>query len=87
MQTTMTSKGQVTIPKAVRDAVGLKPGQRVAVTVEDGRAVIAAVDLDTEHEARRQDMIRRIEAFRAQYPPLDWTTEEIMEGVREPVPL
>lgn len=31
MTTTITVKGQVTLPKAVRDAVGLKPGDKVDV--------------------------------------------------------
>jgi AbrB family looped-hinge helix DNA binding protein len=31
MTTTMTVKGQVTIPKEVRDAVGLKPGDKLDV--------------------------------------------------------
>jgi AbrB family looped-hinge helix DNA binding protein len=29
MQSTMTGKGQVTLPKPVRDHLGLKPGDRV----------------------------------------------------------
>ena len=29
MSTTVTSKGQVTIPKAVRDHLGIEPGSRV----------------------------------------------------------
>ena len=32
MPTTVTVKGQVTIPKAVRDRAGLRPGMRVEVT-------------------------------------------------------
>jgi len=31
MTTTITVKGQVTLPKSVRDAVGLKPGDKVDV--------------------------------------------------------
>jgi len=31
MTTTITVKGQVTLPKNVRDAVGLKPGDKVEV--------------------------------------------------------
>lgn len=37
--TTMTSKGQLTIPKDVREALSLKPGTRFYVTVLDGRVV------------------------------------------------
>ncbi len=38
----ITSKGQVTIPKTVRDALGVKEGDALVFRVEDGRAVIAA---------------------------------------------
>lgn len=38
--TTMTSKGQVTVPKRLRDAAGLKPGSRVSFAFEDGRIVL-----------------------------------------------
>jgi AbrB family looped-hinge helix DNA binding protein len=38
---TITSKGQITIPKPVRDELGLREGDRVAFRVlEDGRVVI-----------------------------------------------
>jgi AbrB family looped-hinge helix DNA binding protein len=34
---TVTSKGQITIPKAIRDALGLSPGDRVAFRIrKDG---------------------------------------------------
>lgn len=33
---TMTSKGRVTIPKPVRDALGLRPGDRIDFDVRDG---------------------------------------------------
>ena len=37
----LTSKGQLTIPKEVRDALGLRAGDRVFFTVREGRAVLA----------------------------------------------
>lgn len=35
---TMTTRGQTTIPKAVRDALGLRVGDRVSYTIRDGVA-------------------------------------------------
>jgi AbrB family looped-hinge helix DNA binding protein len=44
MATTVTTKGQVTIPKEVRDLLGIKPGSAVAFEVaEDGRVVLSKV--------------------------------------------
>lgn len=37
----LTSKGQVTVPKAVRDALGLEEGDEVIFRVEGNRAVLA----------------------------------------------
>jgi AbrB family looped-hinge helix DNA binding protein len=36
----VTSKGQTTIPKEVRDKLGLSPGTRIEWRVEDGTATI-----------------------------------------------
>lgn len=37
----VTSKGQVTVPKAVREALGIKEGDEVVFRVEGQRAVLA----------------------------------------------
>ncbi len=38
--TRMTTKAQVTIPKRMREAAGLKPGGKVEVSVENGKVVV-----------------------------------------------
>lgn len=37
----LTSKGQITLPKAIRDALGLHEGDRVVFRVEGNYAVLA----------------------------------------------
>lgn len=45
MQTSkLSSKGQVTIPKEVRDKVGLEPGHFVAYEVKDGVIILKRVE-------------------------------------------
>ncbi len=41
---TLTSKGQITLPKPVREALGLREGDRVLFRVLDGRAVLSKVE-------------------------------------------
>lgn len=66
---TLTSKGQLTVPKAVRDALGLKEGDQVIFRVLEGRAVVArspslldlagAVPVPTEARGAAWSEIRR----------------------------
>ena len=52
MATTVTSKGQVTVPKAVRDYLGIKPGS--AVTFErlvTGEIVLRAARASKKRQA------------------------------------
>jgi len=37
---TITSKGQVTVPKRIRETLGLRPGSQVDFLVEDDRVVL-----------------------------------------------
>lgn len=39
----VSSKGQVTVPKAVRDALGIEDGDELVFRVEGSRAVLAKV--------------------------------------------
>jgi len=45
---TLTSKGQVTLPKSVRQLLGLDTGGKIAFDVRDGEVVVSRVD--TLHE-------------------------------------
>lgn len=41
-QSTLTSKGQTTIPIEIRERLGLKPGDRIAYEERDGEVVMRA---------------------------------------------
>ncbi|MGB5879222.1 MAG: AbrB/MazE/SpoVT family DNA-binding domain-containing protein [Thermoanaerobaculia bacterium] len=39
-KSTLTSKGQVTIPKAIRERLGLNKGDTLEFIIEDGRRIV-----------------------------------------------
>jgi antitoxin PrlF len=47
---TITAKGQTTVPKAVRQALGVGYGGRIAFRVEGNSVTIHALSDDTEHD-------------------------------------
>ena len=49
--TTLTSKGQVTIPKEIRDELGLKPSDKVEFFIENGHARLRKAYLSLEEVA------------------------------------
>ena len=65
----ITSKGQVTIPLEIRRLLGLSPRDRVAFVVEDGRVQL---------EPRKSVVERTAGALKSQEPPL--TAEELREA-------
>ena len=77
--TTMTVKGQVTIPKGIRDAAGIKPGDRVTVTLAaDGSVSIAPADGSPGLSYRE-----KVEAVRRAAPLKGMvSTDEFMKMIR-----
>lgn len=49
---TVTSKGQVTIPKRVRERLGIEPGQTVSFIVSDGEVRLVPTADDPMEELR-----------------------------------
>ena len=44
----VTEKGQVTIPKRLRDATGILPGSRVSFTLSGGKIIIQKTGMGTD---------------------------------------
>ncbi len=84
-QRNLTIKGQVTIPKDVRDALGLKPGAPVAFERDGDRVYLRKGDERDPGEEFDERLRRAHELF----PPLpmDMTTDEYMAMYREPLPI
>jgi antitoxin PrlF len=49
--TTLTSKGQVTIPKEIRDELGLKPHDKIRFSLENGHVRLQKAYLSLEEIA------------------------------------
>jgi AbrB family looped-hinge helix DNA binding protein len=81
MATTMTVKGQVTIPKKVRDALSLTPGDGVEFGVNsDGQVVVHKAGTRATgkaHGAKRD----RFDAARGK-AEVKWRTDELMALLR-----
>jgi antitoxin PrlF len=79
----MTSKGQVLIPKAVREAVGLKPNAPYKVMVNDqNQAVIAPIGYGPEDADERVRRMREGLAKLRGTGKSGQSTDEIMRELR-----
>lgn len=76
MTTTVTAKGQVTLPKAVREAAGIKPGDRV-----DVRAT-ASGGVYIEKPGASRSYRKRLDALAKRRPVRGITTDEYMKIIR-----
>jgi antitoxin PrlF len=80
----MTSKGQVLIPKTIRERVGLRPGDKVRVGINDrGEAVVVPKGEAESFEERRARILEAIESVRGSMN-LGMTTDEYMRMIRGP---
>jgi AbrB family looped-hinge helix DNA binding protein len=76
----VTSKGQVTIPQAIREQAGLRPGSEVEFAIEDGKVVIRPVKPVGRSWAREALERARGSANNPMFK--GWTTDEIMKFLR-----
>jgi len=75
MEATVAERGQITLPKAVRDALGLTKGSKLKVELEGGRIVL------------RKDVGDALSRLRGRYK-LDGyaSTDEAMRDIRGRAP-
>ena len=80
MPTTLTSKGQVTIPKQIRDALGLLPGMQVEFAAYDGEAVLLRPARPPK-KGRGKAPKDRFDAALGK-ADIPWRTDELMKLLR-----
>lgn len=79
MPTTLTSKGQVTIPKRIRDALRLLPGSPVQFAVNAAGDVV--VQAAKAPKGRRGASKDRFDAVRGK-ADVKWRTDDLMKLLR-----
>ena len=71
MEATVAERGQITLPKAVRDALGLTKGSTLTVELDGGRIIL------------RKDVKDAISRVRGRFKlPEGVTTDDIMQDLR-----
>ena len=76
MDATVAERGQITLPKAVRDALGLTKGSKLTVELIDGR-IILRKDVD-DALSRLRGRFKLAEGFKS--------TDEAMRAIRGRAP-
>jgi len=71
IEATVTSKGQITIPKKVRKELGLKAGKKVVFILEGKRVIVLP---------KVKDPLKRLEELRKE---IHFTRQEIQEMMKE----
>ena len=75
MEATVAERGQITLPKAVRDALGLSKGTKLTVEIEGGRVVL------------RKDVQDALSRVRGRFKlPSGVTSDDIMRELRGRAP-
>ena len=71
MEATVAERGQITLPKAVRDALGLAKGTVLKVELDGGRIIL------------RKDVTDAISRVRGRFRlPADTSTDDVLRQVR-----
>lgn len=82
---TVTSKGQVTLPKPLRDRLGLKPGSKVDFQINTaGEVVVKSANTPTRRTAKDSASAYRkiLESLRGTADKRFATTDEYMKFIR-----
>jgi AbrB family looped-hinge helix DNA binding protein len=82
----VTEKGQVTIPKPIRDHLGIGPGTEVDFIFQNGAVHLVRVEegKSEENEGRGDRAVRALQEAGRKFALRGLTTDEIMDMTRGP---
>lgn len=80
----LTEKGQVTVPKRVRDALGIGPGSEVEFALDGDGARLVKLEPEKPGETRGETLVRLLRETGRRYESAGLTTDDIMEMTRGP---
>ena len=86
MSTTLTIKGQITIPKQIRDALDLQPGSKLNFTFNDaGEVLLQKEEQGNKNSKNKRTMSSvkkdRFEQVRGR-ADIQWRTKDLMKLLR-----
>jgi AbrB family looped-hinge helix DNA binding protein len=79
----ITSKGQVTVPKHIREKLGLKPGDAVDFVEDGGKVRLVRSHRNSELSAA-DGLIAALEVMGQDLERIPMTTDELMQLTRGP---
>jgi len=80
----VTIKGQVTIPKQIRDHLGIGPGSEVEFVATDGGARLIAVNENLSEEEAARKFSEALDRMEGSLDLGGMSTDEYMEWLRGP---
>lgn len=80
----LTEKSQVTVPKRVRDALGIGPGSEVDFQLDRSGVRLVKVESAPDGETKGQRMVRLLREAGRKLQRNEFSVDEIMEMTRGP---
>lgn len=80
----VTSKGQVTIPKEIRDHLGIGPGSEVDFVESDGTVLLVSLDDEQAQRRREKAILAWADRVAGTIDLGGMTTDELIADLRGP---
>ncbi|KQQ85956.1 AbrB/MazE/SpoVT family DNA-binding domain-containing protein [Aureimonas sp. Leaf324] len=80
----VTEKGQVTIPKPIRDKLGIGPGSEVEFVDRGDHVELVREELPSDPKLRREEIRRRLDALRGTIDTHGMDGKEFIDWLRGP---